>query len=65
MIVECRPSSHRKCIVIWESSETVKTLRGSFKQKVLKEKSFDTFADANGFMMGMMKRGMVASLIYE
>jgi hypothetical protein len=63
MIVQCRPSSYRKVTVIWYSSEIVQGIRYQRKERVLKEKDFDTFADANGFAQGLEKRGVVVDAI--
>lgn len=58
MIINCRQSSPREVKVIWSKN------RKDFRNGNCKEKSFFTFANANGFAMGLQKRGMFVEYLY-
>lgn len=49
--------SYRKCRVSWVSSEVVRGVRRSYVVKVIKDKEFMSFAAANGFSLGLQKKG--------
>lgn len=63
MIIQCRPSDTSKSYIV----EWIGTLQITPKcvSSVIKEKSFHTFADANGFAMGLQKRGVFVYPIRE
>ena len=60
MIVQCRPSASRKVTVSWEilKKERERIGRRFLEQWVWepRSKEFETFADANGFALGLQKR---------
>lgn len=52
MIIQCRPSqSPPKYLVKWRK-------RIGFKEYEIMKKEYNTFADANGFLLSLQKRGV-------
>ncbi len=57
MIVICRISNPEFHKVIWKSCELI-GVRHKYYSPVVKEKLFNSFADANGFALGLQKKGV-------
>jgi len=61
MIVICRPSSFRLCVISWINPNLSYLDLGYNKTKL---KEFSSFADANGFSRSLEKRGMICSISF-